>query len=59
MGDKYFNFIFSSYAITFVVMVGLIVWVLSVHKSRLATIAKLEKQGIRRRSADASNVPGA
>ena len=49
-GTKYFGFILSAYAVTTVVLLLLVVWILMVHKSRKRQLAKLEEAGIKRAS---------
>jgi heme exporter protein D len=47
----YFFFIFTSYAVTAVVLAALVAWVLLDQRARLAELAELEAQGITRRSS--------
>jgi heme exporter protein D len=47
---QYFGYIFASYAVTALVLVGLVAWVLIDRRGRLAELAELEASGIRRRS---------
>jgi len=49
--DKYFGYVASSYGITLVVFIGLIIWVLVLQRTYRAKLARLEKQGITRRSS--------
>ena len=48
--DKYFGYIASSYGITFLVLLGLVAWVMFQHRAYNAKLTALEKQGITRRS---------
>ena len=50
-GTKYFAFIASSYAITFVVLVFLTVWIVLTYKKRQRDLAMLEAAGLRRAGA--------
>jgi heme exporter protein D len=45
-----FGFIFASYAVTLVVMAGLILWVILDRRRQDRRLAELEARGIRRRS---------
>lgn len=49
-GTRYFEFIASSYAITAVVLMAMVVWVLLTQRSRRRKIAALEEAGMRRAS---------
>lgn len=49
--EKYFGYIASAYGITLVVFVGLIIWVLVQQRTHQAKLARMEKQGITRRSS--------
>ena len=49
-GTKYFGFILSAYAVTTIVLVLLVVWILLTHKSRKQQLARLEEAGIKRAS---------
>ncbi len=49
--EKYFGYIASAYGITLVVFVGLIIWVLIQQRAYQAKLARMEKQGITRRSS--------
>lgn len=49
-GTKYFGFILSAYAVTTIVLVLLVVWILMTHKSRKQQLARLEEAGIKRAS---------
>ena len=51
---QYFGYIFASYAVTLLVLAGLVAWVLIDRKGRLAELADLEASGIRRRSQTSS-----
>lgn len=51
MFGKHAIYIIPSYAITGLVIVVLIVWILAVYKRRKREIAELEKRGITRASA--------
>ncbi|MEL6503387.1 MAG: heme exporter protein CcmD [Pseudomonadota bacterium] len=51
-GTRYFEFIASSYAITALVLVVMVVWVLLTQRSRRRQIAALEEAGIRRASRE-------
>ncbi|MEO1397984.1 MAG: heme exporter protein CcmD [Pseudomonadota bacterium] len=53
-GERYFGFIASSYAVTAIVLIALIVWVVLTHRSRRATLGRLEAAGIRRASQDST-----
>lgn len=54
-GTKYFGFIASSYAITTVVLILMVIWVLATHARRKRELRLLEEAGIRRASkADGS-----
>lgn len=48
--DKYFAYVSSSYGITFLVFVGLVIWILLQHRGLKSKLVSLEKQGITRRS---------
>lgn len=50
-GTKYFNFIASSYAITFIVLILMVVAVLMTYSKRKREMARLEKLGLKRASA--------
>lgn len=45
-------FIVASYAVTLVVVLGLIGWVWADHRRQLRLLAALEARGVRRRSAE-------
>ena len=47
---QYFGYIVASYAVTALVLAGLVVWVLIDRRGRLAELAELEASGVRRRS---------
>lgn len=49
-GTKYFGFILSAYAVTTLVLLLLVVWILMTHKSRKRQLAKLERAGLKRAS---------
>ena len=49
-GTKYFGFILSDYAVTTIVLLLLVVWILMTHRSRKKQLAKLEKAGMKRAS---------
>ena len=49
-GTKYFGFILSAYAVTTIVLLLLVVWILMTHRSRKKQLAKLEKAGMKRAS---------
>lgn len=51
-GTRYFEFIASSYAVTAVVLVVMVGWVLLTQRSRRRQIAALEEAGIRRASRE-------
>ena len=51
MSQKYIDYIASAYGITFFVLIGLVVWSVVQFKTYKAQLAKLEAQGIRRRSS--------
>ncbi len=48
--EKYFSYIASSYGITFLVLAGLVGWIMFQHRLHNAKLTALEKQGITRRS---------
>lgn len=50
-GSRYFGFIASSYAVTFAVLILMVIWVLVTHSRRKSALAKLEKAGLRRANA--------
>ncbi|MEM1038203.1 MAG: heme exporter protein CcmD [Pseudomonadota bacterium] len=52
-GERYFAFIASSYAVTSLVLMAMVVWVLVTYRSRQANLAKLEAAGVRRASKEA------
>lgn len=47
-GTKYFGFIASSFAITLVVLLAMVVWVLVTYSKRKRDLARLEQAGLRR-----------
>jgi heme exporter protein CcmD len=49
--EKYFGYIASAYGITLVVFIGLIIWVVVQQRGHQAKLARMEKQGITRRSS--------
>ena len=49
-GTKYFGFILSAYAVTTIVLLLLVVWILMTHRSRKKQLAKLEQAGMKRAS---------
>ena len=48
--DKYFAYVSSSYGITFLVFIGLVIWIMVQHRGLKSKLVALEKQGITRRS---------
>jgi len=48
--DKYFAYVTSSYGITLVIFVGLVIWIMAQHRGLKSKLVGLEKQGITRRS---------
>ncbi len=48
-------YIIPSYLVTALTIGGLVFWTLMTHRSRLAELAKLEKQGIARRARNPEN----
>ena len=56
---QYFGYIFASYAVTALVLAGLVAWVLIGRRARLGELAELEASGIRRRSQASNAEPGA
>lgn len=48
--EKYFAYIASTYSITLLVFVAMALWVIVQHRSHRAKLARLEQQGIKRRS---------
>ncbi|MEL6736546.1 MAG: heme exporter protein CcmD [Pseudomonadota bacterium] len=52
-GERYFSFIASSYAVTSIVLLAMLAWVIVTHRSRQSTLAKLEAAGVRRASKEA------
>jgi heme exporter protein CcmD len=48
--DKYFAYVSSSYGITFLVFIGLVLWIIAQHSGLKSKLVALEKQGITRRS---------
>ncbi|MEL6967392.1 MAG: heme exporter protein CcmD [Pseudomonadota bacterium] len=54
-GERYVWFIVSSYGVSAIVLAGLVVWVLVVHRSRRRAIQKLEAAGIRRAASAQKN----
>ncbi len=48
--DKYFAYVSSSYGITFLVFLGLVIWIMAQHRGLKSKLVALEKQGITRRS---------
>ena len=53
---QYAGFIFSAYAITFVVVLLLVIWVLATGKARKRQLAKLEEAGYSRAAAQSDKV---
>ncbi|MEM9678192.1 MAG: heme exporter protein CcmD [Pseudomonadota bacterium] len=51
-GERYFHFIASSYAVTAIVLLAMVAWVIVTYRARQATLAKLEAAGIRRASKE-------
>lgn len=47
-GTKYFGFIASAYGATFVVLAGMVLWVLWTQAKRKRDLAVMEKLGLRR-----------
>jgi heme exporter protein D len=45
------GFILAAYAAAAVVVTGLIVWIVADHRAQRRTLAELDAQGVRRRSA--------
>lgn len=50
-------FIWAAYAVTFVVVLGLIVFIVQDDRRQRQLLADLERQGIRRRSAKPDDAP--
>lgn len=50
-------FIWAAYAVTFVVVLGLIVFIVQDDRRQRQLLADLERQGIRRRSAKLDDAP--
>ena len=48
--DKYFAYVSSSYGITFLVFIGMVIWIVAQHSGLKSKLGALEKQGITRRS---------
>jgi heme exporter protein D len=44
------DFILAAYAITAVVIAGLIIWVVADHRAQTRALAELDARGVRRRS---------
>lgn len=55
MFGPYAAYIIPAYGLSAAVIVGLVIWARLTYRHRLREIAALEKQGVRRRSAGASN----
>jgi heme exporter protein D len=52
-------YVTAAYAITAIVLAGLVGWILLDQRARRRELAELEAAGIRRRSAKARNLDGA
>ena len=50
MFGQYAGFIVPAYAISAVVIAGLVLWTVLVHRQRCAEIRDLEKRGVKRRA---------
>lgn len=50
-------FVFASYAITLIVMALLVLWVVFDGRARKGEIARLEEQGVKRRSSSENQAP--
>ncbi|MEJ8574780.1 heme exporter protein CcmD [Microbaculum marinum] len=51
---SHYGFIFAAYAVTAIVLVGLIAWVVADGRTQKAALDELDRRGIRRRSDRAS-----
>ena len=49
-GVEYFGFIASAYAIVFLALVGLTLWIVQTHRHRKKVLKALEEAGIKRAS---------
>ena len=52
---KHAAFIWSSYGVVFASLIGIVLWLIWDGKRQQAQFDRLEKQGVRRRSAQSSN----
>ena len=59
MFGKHAAYIIPSYALTAILILGLIVWIVMVYRARLKEIAELENRGIRRGAGQGGGDSGA
>lgn len=52
LDGPYAGFILGAYGVTFAVLVGLVIWVSLTASNRKRQLAKLEEEGLRRRSSE-------